>query len=403
MKKVTIRKKNTLQLQITGIVGLILLTACLLLTANSLFSAHNYYDSLLEAGLIERETYVSDTTPPVAYDSDITHDSDMESGTNPGYGSDSEYSADMGYDPDMTYQDVSSRFSRQSVVFMAVIVLFALAATYWAVGKMLRPLKRLIHSVQTTDDYNLAHRVDSTGAQGEVLVLNEAYNDMLERLEEAFLIQKSFAANAAHELKTPLAVIKSSLQVLEMMPAPKVEDYREFMDDTDKSLNRIIKTVEGLLALANLAEVPVQQEVELSSLLEQAVQELSLKASAAEVEVHFQNDTPMFTKGSPDLLYRAFYNLIENAVKYNLPGGKVLITLKKENGIGIEADALPHIYEPFYRADQSRSQKIPGSGLGLAVVKMITEKHKGEIKTESEPGKGAAFTILLDLSLSPTA
>ena len=425
MKKVTIWKKNTLQLQITGIVGLILLTACLLLTANSLFSAHNYYDSLLEAGLIERETYVSDTTPPVAYDSDITHDSDMESGTNPGYssdpysasdpqyGSDSEYSADMGYDPDMTYQDVSSRFSRQSVVFMAVIVLFALAATYWAVGKMLRPLKRLIHSVQTTDDYNLDHRVDSTGAQGEVLVLNEAYNDMLERLEEAFLIQKSFAANAAHELKTPLAVIKSSLQVLEMMPAPKVEDYREFMDDTDKSLNRIIKTVEGLLALANLAEVPVQQKVELSSLLEQAVQELSLKASAAEVEVHFQNDTPMFTKGSPDLLYRAFYNLIENAVKYNLPGGKVLITLKKENGkacirikdngIGIEADALPHIYEPFYRADQSRSQKIPGSGLGLAVVKMITEKHKGEIKTESEPGKGAAFTILLDLSLSPTA
>ena len=281
--------ENTLQLQITGIVGLILLTACLLLTANSLFSAHNYYDSLLEAGLIERETYVSDTTPPVAYDSDITHDSDMESGTNPGYssdpysasdpqyGSDSEYSADMGYDPDMTYQDVSSRFSRQSVVFMVVIVLFALAATYWAVGKMLRPLKRLIHSVQTTGDYNLDHRVDSTGAQGEVLVLNEAYNDMLERLEEAFLIQKSFAANAAHELKTPLAVIKSSLQVLEMMPAPKVEDYREFMDDTDKSLNRSIKTVEGLLALANLAEVPVQQEVELSSLLEQAVQELSLK------------------------------------------------------------------------------------------------------------------------------
>ena len=88
MKKVTIRKKNTLQLQITGIVGLILLTACLLLTANSLFSAHNYYDSLLEAGLIERETYVSDTTPPVTYDPDITHDSDMEADTNPGYSSD---------------------------------------------------------------------------------------------------------------------------------------------------------------------------------------------------------------------------------------------------------------------------------------------------------------------------
>lgn len=372
-----IRRKNSLQIQITGIVGLILLLSCVILTVNSLLSAHSYYGdyaSLLEEGMVEYDSALPEGTLPPAID------------------------------PNLTYQNVFMKFSKQSVFAMAVIVLTAIAVTYWAVGRMLGPLKKLTESVQAVDEQNLDKKVELTGAQGEVLVLTESFNGMLDRLKDAFLIQKSFAANAAHELKTPLAIIKSSLQVLEMNPCPQTEDYREFMQDTGKSLERIIKTVEGLLSLANLAAVETDQLVEVSDLLYQAEQELSGKAKSAQVEISvFGEKVQVY--GNPSLLYRAFYNLIENAIKYNRAGGYVHILLTKnedhatirfeDNGIGIKANAVSHIFEPFYRADQSRSQKIPGSGLGLAVVKMILEKHGGDIHVESQFGRGTQFDVCL--------
>lgn len=376
-RKRGMKRRNTLQLQITAIVGLILLFACLILTGNSLLSAHNYYGdyaSLLEEGMVEYDTALPEGTLPPAID------------------------------PAVTYQNAAMRFSKQSVLAMVIIGLSALGLTYRAVGKTLRPLKRLTDSVEAVDERNLDRRVEPDGAQGEVLVLTESFNGMLDRLEEAFLIQKSFAANAAHELKTPLAVIKSSLQVLEMNPHPETADYQEFMEDTGKSLERIIKTVEGLLSLANLASVETDQKAEVSALIRQAVQELSGKAKSAQVEMSvFCEEAEV--NGNPSLLYRAFYNLIENAIKYNRVGGQVRIAIKPDkehvmvqitdNGIGIEAEAVGHIFEPFFRADQSRSQKIPGSGLGLAVVKMILDKHEGEISVESQAGKGTRFEICL--------
>jgi signal transduction histidine kinase len=375
--KIGIKRRNTLQLQITGIVGLILLLACLILTANSLLSAHNYYGdyaALLEEGMVEYDSALPEGTLPPAID------------------------------PAVNYQNAAMKFSKQSVLAMVVIGLLAVGLTYWAVGKMLRPLKRLTNSVRAVDEQNLDQRVKPAGAQGEVLVLTESFNGMLDRLEDAFLIQKSFAANAAHELKTPLAVIKTSLQVLEMNPHPETSDYQEFMEDTEKSLERIIKTVEGLLSLANLAAVETDENVEVSALMKHAVQELSGKAKSAHVELSISCEEVKVI-GNSSLLYRAFYNLIENAIKYNREGGQVAIAVKtngdraeiqiKDNGIGIEPEAVGHIFEPFFRADQSRSQKIPGSGLGLSVVKMILEKHGGEICVESQAGKGTQFVIFI--------
>lgn len=371
------KRRNTLQLQITGIVGLIMILACLILTANSLFYAHSYYGdyaSLLEEGMVEYDSALPEGTLPPAID------------------------------PSVSYQNAAEKFSRQSILAMVVIGLLAIALTYYAVGKMLRPLKDLIKSVERVDEENLHQRVKPAGAQGEVLVLTESFNGMLERLEDAFLIQKSFASNAAHELKTPLAVIKSSLQVLEMNPHPETSDYQEFMQDTGKSLERIIKTVEGLLSLANLAAAETDQNVELSALLKQAVQELSGRAKSAQVELSV-SAAEAEVHGNADLLYRAFYNLIENAIKYNREGGRADITIATQgdyavvritdNGTGIEEKAVPHIFEPFYRADQSRSQKIPGSGLGLAVVKMILDKHGGKISVESRTGRGTQFEVRL--------
>ena len=242
-------------------------------------------------------------------------------------------------------------------------------------------------------------------AQGEVLELTKSFNRMLERLEEAFLIQKSFASNAAHELKTPLAVMKSSLQVLKMDPSPSENDYWEFINDTEESLERIIKTVEGLLALANMEQVEKESAVKLYPLIEAAVQELSVRAEEYGVTLSIAGDNDLQAQGSPSLLYRVFFNLIENAVKYNHDNGNVDITVKQEkgracvvvedNGIGMDEKDLSHIFEPFFRVDPSRSQGIPGSGLGLAVVRLIMERYDGEIEVESRKGVGTTFTVIL--------
>ena len=241
-------KTWTLQARLTAIVAAILLSACLLLTTNSLFAARAYYGdyaALLESGLVEV-------------------DPAWEEGAGPD---------DALASPIEFYREASQKFSAQSLLAMALIALLAVGSTYLATGQVLRPLKNLTASAGVIDGRHLDRRVPEAGAQGEVLALTRSFNGMLGRLEESFLIQKRFAASAAHELKTPLAVIKSALQVLEMAPHPSEADYREFMADTGESLERIIKTVDGLLSLANPKEVPMDETVELRPVLDLAVRE----------------------------------------------------------------------------------------------------------------------------------
>ncbi|MCD2491747.1 HAMP domain-containing histidine kinase [Lacrimispora sp. NSJ-141] len=372
-------KKWTLQVRLTVFVGVILFSVCLLLTVNSLFAANAYYGNyamLIESGQAEPD--------PAWYEADRF---------DPGLVSPGEF-----------YQEASQRFSAQSLTAMVFLVVLSVGCTYWTAGRILRPLKKLTESVHVVDDLHLDHRVVTEGAKGEVLALTESFNGMLDRLERSFSIQKRFAANAAHELKTPLAVIKSSLQVLEMSPHPQEEDYREFMADTGESLERIIHTVEELLSLTDLEAALVGETVELRTLLDQAVRELSGMAKEYGVTFTVSGQAPP-VRGNASLLYRAVFNLIENAIKYNRPGGTAAVSLEQsqagicirieDTGIGIEADALSHIFEPFYRADPSRSQQIPGSGLGLSVVKLIVERHGGKIEVTSQTDSGSTFSIML--------
>lgn len=372
-------KKWTLQARITLIVGVILAAACILLTANSLFAANTYYGdyaAMMEAGLIEVDSAA------------------------PGGGSELVVS-----EANESYREATDKFSGQSVLGLVLIAIAAVAITYWVTGRTMKPLRELTGSVGKVDDRNLHERLELPGAQGEVLALEESFNRMLGRLEDAFLIQKNFASNAAHELKTPLAVIKSSLQVLEMNQRPGEVDYREFMQDTKEGLERIIKTVDGLLALATPDAGSADEAVALRPLLSQAAGELSAQAKESGVSLSVLEGEDMTVRGNPNLLYRAFYNLVENAVKYNRPGGTVKVTLERQGGKaavriedtgpGIGAEELRHIFEPFYRADPSRSQRIPGSGLGLSVVKTILERHRGEVEVQSKPGEGTVFTVTL--------
>lgn len=363
-------KKWPLRVQITLLVGLVLTLACVLLTANSIYSAQGYY------GVLEGETQIEDVPEGEVI--------------VPGRGS--------------SYAIATRQFSMQSVVVMLAAVLLSVALTYWLTGHLLRPLTGLTGSIRAIDQEQLHQRVELPQANGEVRELTESFNGMLARLENSFEIQKNFAANAAHELKTPLAVLKTSLQVLEMDAEPDREDYQEFTAAAKASIDRLAATVDALMTLAWGDGGDTTEDVAIRPLLDLIFSELRLRAEAGGVLCTLSGEC-LPVRGDPMLIYRALFNLIENAVKYTRSGGRVEVTVsQRENGariqvtdtgIGMSKENTRHAFEPFYRADHSRSQMIPGSGLGLSVVKNIVERLDGNIILESTEDVGT--TVILNI------
>lgn len=380
-------KRLSLQWKITLLVGLITVAACVGITANSVFSAPAYYSALLDADKITQDTVSS--LEEYDYDQD-DYDSDV-------------LQEESVLDVPEYYADTTRLFSIQSLLVMVAIVLLALGLTYIVTGRILRPLNALNGSVRQIGGENLHERIPLPKSRDEVEELTRSFNGMLERLEEAFLVQKNFAANAAHELKTPLAVMKTSLQVLELDEEPSPGDYREFAGDVKQSLERLSGTVESLVDLTNASAGP-SAPVDLRELLDQAAAALEPGAAAQGVSVTLAGG-PCSISGNRTLLFRVLFNLLENAVKYNREGGSVSASVKEEGqsvlvevrdtGIGIPKEAQRHIFEPFYRADASRSQKIPGSGLGLSIVKTVLDRCGGLIQVESREGGGTTVRVRL--------
>lgn len=363
-------KRLSLCIQITLLVGLVLTLACVLLTANSIYSAQGYYGVLDNETQIEAvpkgEMIVTDKVSP--------------------------------------YAIATRQFSMQSVLAMMAAVLCSVALTYWLTGRLLRPLTGLTDSIRAIDQGQLHQRVELPQASGEVRELTASFNGMLARLENSFEIQKNFAANAAHELKTPLAVLKTSLQVLEMDAEPNREDYQEFTAAAKAGIDRLTGTVDALMALALGGGSENIEDIAIRPLLDLILSELMPRAEAGGVLCSLSGDCPL-VRGDSTLVYRAIFNLVENAIKYTRPGGRVEVTVCQreggariqvtDTGIGMSQENTDHAFEPFYRADHSRSQKISGSGLGLSVVKSIVERLGGSIILESTEGVGT--TVILNI------
>lgn len=363
-------KQMTLPVKITLAVGLTETLACVVLTLNSILSANSYYGWQEDIQRLQRE---QNRDPALAILPDYTP---------------------------------STLFTAQNIIVMVLVIAVSVLLTYWLTKRLLSPLTNLNASIRQISGRNLHDRVELTGADGEVHELTQSFNGMLERLEDSFAIQKNFAANAAHELKTPLAAISTSLQVLEMDASPTEEDYRVFAARTKASLTRLIKTMDGLIALTNELVDDRREAVSLWDVVMQIRLELAPQSEALSLEVTVSGaDQTVCTDRA--LIYRAFYNLMENAVKYNRQGGSLDVILSKtegyaiveltDTGIGMSSETLSHLFEPFYRADESRSQKIPGSGLGMAIVKAILDLYHGKITVDSQEGRGSRIIISLPL------
>lgn len=301
---------------------------------------------------------------------------------------------------------------REILAFGWLLSLFIVGiAGYLFASDALRPVSELITQVNAISATNIHERLRVGRQRDELADLARTFNDLLIRLEEAFVLQKSFVSHASHELRTPLTVMMGEIEVTRLQ-ARTEKEYEIAFDGLLDEVKSMIRLVNGLLELARASSDAVTinyQPVRIDELLWQAQSQLSSKNSACQIEIDFDNlpdqEEDLVINGEDSLLQTAFQNLMENGCKYSVDGRmSVLIAFKtgqvqltfRDQGYGIPATDLPHIFEPFYRSESTMT--INGHGIGLALTQRIIQLHQGQIRVESTVGKGTTFWITLPMA-----
>jgi heavy metal sensor kinase len=270
----------------------------------------------------------------------------------------------------------------------------------------LRPVDEMARTARRITAEDLSRRVERRGSGDELDALAETLNGMLARLDDAFGQTRRFAADAAHELRTPLTVLRGGIEVA-LRTERSPDEYRRVLASSLEEVERLIRLAEDLLLLSRSLAGPegARAPVDLEPLVLEVFEVGARIGRAAGVSVRVDATVPARVTGDAAALRRALLNLVENAIKYTPSGGKVEIGLGRgegvaevaiaDSGIGIEADDLERIFEPFLRLDAARARDTGGAGLGLAIARSIVIAHGGAITVESRPGSGSRFTVRL--------
>ena len=294
-------------------------------------------------------------------------------------------------------------YKRNSLIITVLLALLGGVVTYFISGHALRPIREFSDKIEEVQAQNLS---DSRIEENNIKELNQlgiSYNKMLERLSEAFEIQRQFTANAAHELRTPLALMQVQLDLYNSASHPgndadTLQTIKMVTEQNDK-LNRMVKT---LLDMSELQTVGRDDKIVLDAIVEEVLADLEPLAQEKNIKLLGKcEDATMI--GSDILIYRLVYNLVENAIKYNHPLGQVTVTAyqrKKhvylsveDTGSGIPKELRDRVFEPFFRVDKSRSRELGGVGLGLALVREIVRVHDGSICIKSGKTGGTIFEV----------
>ena len=311
-------------------------------------------------------------------------------------------------------QETKEDFLLRSVIATTIIILLSSVCTYFLTKKALTPLQKLTSEVSQIQAQNLSTQLAVPNSKDEIAQLTSSFNEMLTRLDNAFSTQKQFSANAAHELRTPLAVLQTNLEVFEKKQEPEMVEYRQLFTMIKEQTARLSQLVGTLLDMTNLKSVPRTDQVALEELVDEIFCDLDPVAEKAGISIHFDDsssqDLHTDVIGSYVLLYRAVYNLVENAIKYNRPHGSVSVSVKQENGqamvlvtdtgIGISPENQKKIFDPFFRVDKSRSRAMGGAGLGLALVDSIAKEHGGTVKVLESSETGSTIALMLPVDNS---
>ncbi len=311
-------------------------------------------------------------------------------------------------------QETKEDFLLRSVIATTIIILLSSVCTYFLTKKTLTPLQKLTSEVSQIQAQNLSTQLAVPNSKDEIAQLTSSFNEMLARLDNAFSTQKQFSANAAHELRTPLAVLQTNLEVFEKKQEPEMVEYRQLFTMIKEQTARLSQLVGTLLDMTNLKSVPRTDQVTLEELVDEVFCDLDPVAEKAGISIHFNDsanqDSHTDVTGSYVLLYRSVYNLVENAIKYNRPHGSVSVSVKQENGqamvlvtdtgIGISPENQKKIFDPFFRVDKSRSRAMGGAGLGLALVDSIAKEHGGTVNVLESSEAGSTIALMLPVDNS---
>lgn len=295
-------------------------------------------------------------------------------------------------------------YKKSSLLFSTLLSLLGGVITFFISGHALKPLCDFSKKIEEVQAQNLSNSRIEENNFSELNQLSVSYNKMLERLSEAFKLQRQFTANAAHELRTPLAVMQLQIDLYNSSNHPDNDtSAQQTISMITEQTERLSKMVRTLLDMSELQTIARDEEIAISALVEEVLADLEPLAQEKGINLIEKCDNVLLM-GSDILIYRLVYNLVENAIKYNFSGGTVTVTATQQNsqlhltvedtGNGIPEELKERIFEPFFRLDKSRSRELGGVGLGLALVREIVRVHNGSILVKNNANSGTTFEVI---------
>ena len=295
-------------------------------------------------------------------------------------------------------------YKKSSLLFSTLLSLLGGVITFFISGHALKPLCDFSKKIEEVQAQNLSDSQIEENKFSELNQLSVSYNKMLERLSEAFKLQRQFTANAAHELRTPLAVMQLQIDLYNSSKHPDNDtSAQQTISMITEQTERLSKMVRTLLDMSELQTIARDEEIAIAALVEEVLADLEPLAQEKGINLIEKCDTVLLM-GSDILIYRLVYNLVENAIKYNFSDGTVTVTATQQNsqlhltvedtGNGIPEELKERIFEPFFRLDKSRSRELGGVGLGLALVREIVRVHNGSILVKNNANSGTTFEVI---------
>ena len=308
-------------------------------------------------------------------------------------------------DEDLTIvvNGAQGRFRMTNWYITAAVTLLSGVLAYFVSGRALKPLHSFVSQVEKVQLNNLADMRINENVLPEFRQLSYSFNQMLERLNNAFTAQRQFTGNAAHELRTPLALMQAQLELFSAEHPDMLPETAKFLALLREQTERLTQMTKTLLEMSNLQQVARNEQIQIAPMVEEVFTDLALLAEKRNITLEMEGDG--FLIGSDALIYRLLFNLTENAVKYNRAGGSVKVSVTQEpekilirvsdTGCGVPEEYQQSIFQPFFRVDKSRSREYGGVGLGLSLVWEIANLHGGCVRVEESSKKGTTIAVEL--------
>ena len=372
-------KKLSLQWRITLMTALLIGMTCVAMNCLLGFSGRHYMDSIVNSIQL----------------------GGMTSGDEPAF-----------FDPELAEEDqaltivvncAQASFSATNWYITGAVMVLGGVLAYFVSGHALKPLRVFAARVEKVEPNNLADMKISEEVLPEFRQFSSSFNQMLDRLDQGFTAQRQFTGNAAHELRTPLALTQARLELFAAEHPDMPPETAEFLNLLREQTERMAQMIKTLLEMSGLQNVPRNDHIQLAPMIEEIFTDLTPLAEKRGISLSREGDGCM--TGSDTLLYRLLFNLTENAVKYNHPGGAVGVSVSEESGrmvirvsdtgCGIPEPYRESIFQPFFRVDKSRSREYGGVGLGLSLVWEIADLHGGSVRVEESSEKGSVIAVEL--------